>query len=140
MAKKDKEAVRLNRTDDDSTIISIDEEEPEGFFDRLFSPGTIETDVSGDDGSEFDESVDSHTIFTDITGHSEFSDEVSQETSGTALALFDKELRAKHRNACKNMTVRILFSQILLCFDFQSLSFFRLLKTWLTNIIRMHPF
>jgi len=96
MAKKDKESVRLNRTDDDS-IVSCDEE-PEGFFDRLFNPGTIDTDISGE--SEFDESVDSQTIFTDQS-----SDEESIETSGSALAMFDKDLRARHRNACKSMTI-----------------------------------
>mmetsp|Transcript_26880 Transcript_26880/g.63147 ORF Transcript_26880/g.63147 Transcript_26880/m.63147 type:complete len:479 (+) Transcript_26880:339-1775(+) len=104
MAKKDKEAVRLNRADDES-IVSC-EEEPEGFFDRLFNTGTIETDASGDEyGSDFDGSADSQTIFTDATGRSEDSDEISEETSKTALAIFDKGLRAKHRNACKNMTV-----------------------------------
>lgn len=101
MAKKDKVSVRLNRADDES-IVSC-EDEPEGFFDRLFNPGTIDTDISGDE-TEFDDgSVDSQTIFTDYTGRSEESD-MSEETSGSALALFDKELRAKHRNACKNMT------------------------------------
>ena len=109
MAKKQKESVRLSRADDDESINSIEEEEV-GFFDRLFSPGTIDTDVSGDEDTEFDDSVGSGTIYTDMTGR---SDEDSDESStASTLILFDKELRAKHRSACKNMTVGIYLSQL----------------------------
>ena len=116
MAKKDKESVRLNRTDDDDSIVSC-EEEPEGFFDRLFNPGTIDTDISGE--SEFDERVDSQTIFTDQS-----SDEESIETSGSALAMFDKDLRARHRNACKSMTVSMPNSKNSTLFRIVILPFF----------------
>lgn len=91
----------MNRAGDDDSIVSMDDE-PEGFFDRLFNPGTIDTDMSGDEYGSFDGSVDSQTIYTDMTGS---TDEGSVETSGTNLVVFDKELRAKHRNACKNMTM-----------------------------------
>lgn len=105
MAKKDKEQVRLNRGDDESSEISIETEEL-GFFDRLFSPGTIDTDVSCDDDTDFDgdTSVGSETIFTNTSGQSRGSDS-GQSSTGSNLIRFDKELRAKHRSACKNMTV-----------------------------------
>ena len=110
MAKKQKESVRLSRTDDDESIKSIEEEEV-GFFDRLFSPGTIDTDVSGDEDTEFDGSLGSGTIYTDMTGR---SDEDSDDFSTVStLMRFNKELRAKHRSACKNMTVGTYLSQLL---------------------------
>jgi hypothetical protein len=106
MAKKQKESVRLSRTDDDDNSI---EEAEVGFFEGLFSPGTIDTDVSGDEeDTEFDGSVGSGTIYTDMTGR---SDEDSEDSStSSTLMRFDKELRAKHRSACKNMTVGIYIS------------------------------
>lgn len=92
----------MSRTDDDESIKSIEEEEV-GFFDRLFSPGTIDTDVSGDEETEFDGSLGSGTIYTDMTGR---SDEDSDDFSTVStLMRFNKELRAKHRSACKNMTI-----------------------------------
>jgi len=95
----------LSRRDEES-IAKSNEDEEEGFFDRLFSPGSIETDYSGD--SDFDGSVDSETIYTNMTGasHSEDSEGLTEESSvGSTLIRFDKELRAKHRSACKSMTI-----------------------------------
>lgn len=101
MAKTKKERVHLSRTETDTKDA---EEEPQGFFDRLFNPGTIDTDVSGDENeTEFDGSECSGTIYTDMTGTS--ASNVSDESSAESLARFDKELRAKHRSACKNMTI-----------------------------------
>ena len=108
MAKKDKERVRLSRrsNEEDSDI----EEEELGFFDRLFSPGTIDTNYSDyEDDTQFDGSVDSGTC-TDMTGSVE-SDGFTEDSSTASTNIrFDKELRAKHRSACKNMTVGISFS------------------------------
>ena len=109
MAKKDKERVRLSRRSEEEDSYIEDEEEL-GFFDRLFSPGTIDTDYSGyDDDTQFDGSVDSGTC-TDMTGSVE-SDGFTEDSSTASTNIrFDKELRAKHRSACKNMTVGIYFS------------------------------
>jgi hypothetical protein len=108
MAKTKKERVHLSRTETDTKDA---EEEPQGFFDRLFNPGTIDTDVSDDENeTEFDGSECSGTIYTDMTGTS--ASNVSDESSAESLARFDKELRAKHRSACKNMTVSVEFVYI----------------------------
>ena len=105
MAIKNKSGVRLSRNDDAEPNNKTGESD-EGFFNRLFSPGTIETDVSGEDyDTEIEGSVGSATYYTDITGQ---SDDSSDESSmGSTVIRFDKDLRAKHRNACKNMTVGI---------------------------------
>lgn len=109
MAKKDKERVRLSRRSEDEDSYIEDEEEL-GFFDRLFSPGTIDTNYSEyEDDDQFDGSVDSGTC-TDMTGSVE-SDGFTEDSSTASTNIrFDKELRAKHRSACKNMTVGIYVS------------------------------
>ena len=97
-------------------MISVEEEA--GFFGRLFSPGTVDTDVSGNSGeedSEFDDSIDSGTIYTDMTGASQSESDGSSEASstGSTMMRFDRELRAKHRGACKNMTVSVFYCNLL---------------------------
>jgi len=95
MSKKDSPTKRSGRDDESG------EEEEMGFFESLFAPGTIDTDVSGDEyDTELDNSVDSGTIYSGSEGFTEESD-------ASAVMRFDKELRAKHRSACKNMTVGI---------------------------------
>jgi len=112
MAKKDKVPVRLtNQEDDGSTMISMEEEG--GFFGRMFSPGTVATDVSGNTGeedSEFDGSIDSGTIYTDMSdaSQSESDDSSDESSTGSTVIRFDRDLRAKHRGACKNMTVGVI--------------------------------
>ena len=100
MAKKDRERVRLSRTNDSS--YKYDEVEELGFFERLFSPGTVDTDISEYEGTEFGDSVDDETIYT------EEDSDTSESSTGSNFERFDKELRGKHRSACKNMTVGIL--------------------------------
>lgn len=102
MGRKSKDAGRSGNQDD---------REQDGFFGRLFSPGTVDTSVSENSveefDSDFDESIDSGTYYTDIDdSQSEESDEFTEESShGASLVRFDKELRAKHRAACKSMTI-----------------------------------
>ena len=79
-------------------------------FHQLFAPDTMETDVSED--SQFD-SLGSASQYTDMTGsideddESEANDESTGEASQTStLIKFDRDLRSRHRAACKNMTVR----------------------------------
>ena len=111
MAKKVKESARSSRHDYEYAD-QTDEEEL-GFFESLFAPGTIDTDVSGDEYG----SMDSGTIYTQFT--SEGSDEFTEESStGSVMIRFDRDLRAKHRTACKNMTVGILLLQLLRMFNF----------------------
>lgn len=103
MAIKNKSGVRLSRNDDAEPNNKTGESD-EGFFNRLFSPGTIDTDVSGEDyDTEIEGSVGSATYYTDITGRSDGSSDES--SMGSTVIRFDKDLRAKHRNACKNMTI-----------------------------------
>lgn len=97
-----KESPRKRSSGDDES----DEEEQMGFFESLFAPGTIDTDVSGDEyDTELENSVGSGTIYSGSEGLTEASDV-------SAVMRFDKELRAKHRSACKNMTVRILYLRV----------------------------
>ena len=110
MAKKGKDAVRLSKRDGKSSSkIAEEEEEENGFFGRLFFPGTVDTSVSentGDDyDSDFDESFGSATYFSDFSGDSESGESSAASSTGTSLIRFDRELRAKHRAACKSMTV-----------------------------------
>jgi hypothetical protein len=108
MGKKERVSLRINGggggDDAVSTVMTL---EDEGFFGRLFSPGTVDTDISGDD-SEFDGSIDSRTCYTDMSGSDMSDTDISssdENSTSTAMIRFDRELRAKHRGACKNMTV-----------------------------------
>jgi hypothetical protein len=106
MRKKERVSLRINGGGDAvSTVMTL---EDEGFFGRLFSPGTVDTDVSGDDITEFDGSVDSRTCYTDMSGSDMSDTDISssdENSTSTAMIRFDRELRTKHRGACKNMTV-----------------------------------
>lgn len=102
MASKEKQI------DDDESVIS--EEFPEGkmsLFHQLFAPGSLETDISED--SQFD-SLGSASMYSDMSGsldEEEEEEESAAEVSDTSTQLkMDRELRARHRSACKNMTVR----------------------------------
>ncbi len=95
---------------DDKSSIGFKQKEGKhmSLFQRLFAPESIETDVSGDSESG---SLDSATHFTDMSGsEEEDNDESTAEPSTTSTAIkFDRDLRARHRGACKNMTVRKLY-------------------------------
>ena len=102
--------------EDEPTTVSDASERPQeqagrmSLFHRLFAPDTMETDVSED--SQFD-SLGSASQYTDMSGsideyeESDANDESTAESSQTStLVKFDRDLRARHRAACKNMTVR----------------------------------
>jgi hypothetical protein len=93
-----------------AAVISEEKESKKhmSLFQRLFAPESLETDVSGDSDSG---SLDSATHFTDdASGSDEENDESTGEPSTSSSAIkFDRELRARHRGACKNMTVRKTF-------------------------------
>jgi hypothetical protein len=100
---------------DDKTTTDISEEAPPdqgkmSLFHRLFAPGSMETDVSED--SQYD-SQDSRSQFTDMTGSLDEEDEEGHDDSTgepsatSTLIKFDRDLRARHRAACKNMTVSL---------------------------------
>jgi len=105
MGKKERISLQINDGDDGSTVVTLEEE---GFFGRLFSPGTVDTDVSGSgDDSQSDGSFGSRTFCsnTDISASETETDmSSSEESTSSDLIRFDRELRAKHRGACKNMT------------------------------------
>ena len=71
-------------------------------FERLFAPASVDTSVSS--ASDDERSFDSRSHVSTLSGSSDGSDESSCSSSSTAQR-FDRELRAKHRSACKNMTV-----------------------------------
>ena len=73
-------------------------------FQRLFSPQTEDDDTSASSASD-DQSEGSHSDRSTISGSSRGSDGSSCD-SVQSIQRFDRELRAKHRSACKNMTVR----------------------------------
>jgi hypothetical protein len=80
-------------------------------FQRLFAPGSLESEFSDDELSET-ESMDSGTQFTDMSGSvdSDSDSDDSTEPSATSTQLkLDRDLRARHRAACKNMTVSVYY-------------------------------
>lgn len=79
-------------------------------FQRLFAPESIETDVSGDSDSE---TLDSATQFTDASSSDgEKNDDSTGEPSNSSTAIrFERDLRLRHRGACKSMTVRKPFQR-----------------------------
>eukprot|EP00537_Pseudo-nitzschia_pungens_P003368 CAMPEP_0172367352 /NCGR_PEP_ID=MMETSP1060-20121228/20858_1 /TAXON_ID=37318 /ORGANISM="Pseudo-nitzschia pungens, Strain cf. cingulata" /LENGTH=494 /DNA_ID=CAMNT_0013091573 /DNA_START=82 /DNA_END=1566 /DNA_ORIENTATION=+ len=119
MAKKSKEGSRPSNNDRKTKSKRVEEEEEDeeedqndGFFGRLFSPGTVDTSVSENtDDEEYesdsDESAGSGTYYTDVTGDSDSGSEESStaRSNGSSLVRFDRDLRAKHRAACKSMTI-----------------------------------
>jgi hypothetical protein len=115
MGSKSKQATMSeNKAKEDNksvTDVSDDEIVEQGktsLFQRLFAPDSVETDVSDD--SEYD-SQDSRSHFTDVTGsHDEDDDEehddsTAERSTTSSVIQFDKDLRTRHRAACKNMTV-----------------------------------
>jgi hypothetical protein len=119
MGRKQSSVSKEKSKEDEGTTASAASEEPQeeevgrmSLFHRLFAPDTMETDVSED--SQYD-SLGSASQYTDVTGSiddedddSEVNDESTGEASQTStLIKFDRDLRARHRAACKNMTVRV---------------------------------
>mmetsp|Transcript_41220 Transcript_41220/g.46565 ORF Transcript_41220/g.46565 Transcript_41220/m.46565 type:complete len:480 (+) Transcript_41220:314-1753(+) len=104
MGKKERVSLRINNGHDDaSTVVTLDEE---GFFGRLFSPETVYTDVSGDDSeSDCTGTIGSRTFCTEASSSSETDmSSCDEHSTSSDLIRFDRELRAKHRSACKTMT------------------------------------
>jgi len=99
---------RKHRSDDGSTVMTMEED---GFFSRLFfSPGSVDTDVSGsdddDDESQSEGTLGTRTYCSTVSASETESDMSGSDEDSTSpdLIRFDRELRAKHRGACKNMT------------------------------------
>lgn len=78
-------------------------EKSSSMFERLFSPQETEDDSSASSASD-EHSEGSHSNQSTISGSSVESDG-SSCSSIQSIQRFDRELRAKHRSACKNMTV-----------------------------------
>eukprot|EP00934_Nitzschia_sp_Nitz4_P001517 Nitzschia sp. Nitz4//scaffold149_size55946//37788//39427//NITZ4_006600-RA/size55946-augustus-gene-0.72-mRNA-1//-1//CDS//3329536827//1517//frame0 len=78
---------------------SEEETEPQKatMFERLFSPASADTSVSSRSDDDDDSNVSTLSASSDGTGSSSGSSSHGQHQ-------FDKDLRVKHRNACKNMT------------------------------------
>jgi hypothetical protein len=85
---------------------SIEEEAKPSIFTRLFGEtGSAASSYSHSDDDE-DDTLDTDTKLSTRSGSSnETSDNDETEDGDRELARFDRDLRAKHRGACKNMTV-----------------------------------
>ncbi len=86
-----------------ATVDTSDKESTKGtMFERLFAPQSADTSVSS--ASDDERSLESHSNVSTLSGTSGGSDD-SSCSSSRSTHRFDRELRAKHKNACKNMTV-----------------------------------
>jgi hypothetical protein len=97
---------KTSRSDRSQETPETEEEGKTSIFQRLFAPGSVDTSVSSQ--SNEDDSAGSETNLSTLSGSSGESDDGSSDNSDSegGLQRFDRELRAKHRGACKNMTVR----------------------------------
>jgi Tetratricopeptide repeat len=92
-----------------STPTSKEErDQRKNMFQRLFAQESIDTDVSGDedDGSHRTGaySLDSATYYGTDDSDSDSDDDTDEPSATSTLLKFDRDLRARHRGACKNMT------------------------------------
>lgn len=100
---------KVNKDKDDRSARrnDIEDEDKESgkasMFERLFAPHSVGTSVSSESDDD-DHSLGSQSNQSTISGSSEESGE-SSVSSVDSIQRFDRELRAKHRAACKNMTV-----------------------------------
>jgi hypothetical protein len=76
---------------------SVEEEAKPSIFTRFF--GETGTHASSDYDSDDDDTLGTNT------GSSEETENDETDDGDRELARFDRDLRAKHRGACKNMTV-----------------------------------
>ena len=91
-----------------ATVDTSEKESPKAsMFERFFAPASADTSVSS--ASDEERSFDSRSHVSTLSGSSDGSDESSCSSSSSAQR-FDRELRAKHRSACKNMTVSGVFA------------------------------
>ena len=74
-------------------------------FERLFAPLNTDTSCSSDDGTGSGSASRTLSKFSTIDDSSDGSYEDTTITS-YETQIFDRDLRTKHRTACKNMTVR----------------------------------
>ena len=83
-----------------------EEERKSSFFSGLFSPGSAESSVSS---SQDEDSVGSSTNLSTVSSASDETDSrtANTESIGGNQEKFDRDRRAKHRAACKNMTVSV---------------------------------
>lgn len=91
-------AMRKEKEDNDTSEGEETEEEvadgqDKSIFHQFFAPGSLDTSVSSDDQSE-------DSRLTSSSGDSGAS------SCSSSVLRFDRDLRAKHRAACKQMTVR----------------------------------
>lgn len=101
--KTENQSVTTVETSDKS-----EKESPKGnMFERLFAPQSADTSVSS--ATDDDRSLDSRSNLSTLSGSSNDSDN-SSCSSARSTQRFDRELRAKHKNACKNMTVSVPFA------------------------------
>lgn len=72
---------------------------PRSIFHQFFAPGSLDTSVSSD--GEDDQSQGSHSSHSSL---SKSSEDTGESSCSSTAQRFDRDLRAKHRDACKHMT------------------------------------
>lgn len=80
------------------------EEVKASIFQRLFAPASAGTSYSQDDDGSAESEANLSTLSVSTASH----DTRDEETEKTGLQKFDRELRTRHRGACKNMTVSLV--------------------------------
>lgn len=99
-ADVDKHSEKMSSSKD----VSKEEKRPrKNLFDRLFSQDSMD---SGEYSDERDDacSVGSETYYESDSDSDSDEDETEGPSAASSLLRFDRDMRARHRNACKNMT------------------------------------
>lgn len=98
---------RKLKKDDELALSKGEHDQRKSMFQRLFAPDSVETDVSAEDDDDYSHRTDGHSLdsATYYGSDDSGSDDETDEPSATSTLLkFDRDLRARHRGACKNMT------------------------------------
>jgi hypothetical protein len=89
----------MKRANTSYEVEPVEEEAEPSIFMRFFGETGTPSSYSDTDDDEED------TVGTNKTDSTEASDNEETNDGDRELARFDRDLRAKHRGACKNMTV-----------------------------------
>jgi hypothetical protein len=90
------------------TAESEEEAKAGSIFQRLFAPASVGTSYSQDDDGSAGSETHLSTLSASTASHDSSDGETENQDSKVDLQKFDRELRARHRGACKNMTVSLV--------------------------------
>jgi hypothetical protein len=100
---------KVKKTKDTRSLATAESEEEveevkASIFQRLFAPASAGTSYSQDDDGSAESEANLSTLSVSTASH----DSRDEESEKTGLHKFDRELRTRHRGACKNMTVSLV--------------------------------